>query len=336
MIEWLKLNEEQRRTSIEQASAATGLLPSAIEKDWWVTLTLKALFNGAYKDSMIFKGGTSLSKCFDLIERFSEDIDIALAPEAIGLSHKEHPTGKEIDALRKQGYIFTSEVLIKDLKEALAALGVDLNLITITAEAFVENRSYPDPQSLYLSYPTLFDKNEYLPNVVKIEVGVRSLKEPKTTVSIKSILSDYIPATLYKEDYFEVKAVEPHRTFLEKMFLLHEEFQKPDPSKIRHERMSRHLYDLEKMMDKEPGKKALADNELYYIIIKHRQTYTRIGSVDYKTHDKATINIIPPESVIGAYKTDYETMRAVMIYGDTLDFEILIKRLEELIERFRP
>lgn len=82
MIDWLHLTDEQRRTSIAQAAVVSGIAEKAIEKDWWVTLTLKAIFESPYAKFFIFKGGTSLSKGWKLIERFSEDIDIALDPMA--------------------------------------------------------------------------------------------------------------------------------------------------------------------------------------------------------------------------------------------------------------
>lgn len=86
MIAWLKLTNEQRKATLDQAEQNSGIPAKVIEKDWWVTLTLKALFEGPFAAHMTFKGGTSLSKGWDLIERFSEDIDIALAPEAFGMT----------------------------------------------------------------------------------------------------------------------------------------------------------------------------------------------------------------------------------------------------------
>ncbi len=87
MINWLQLTDEQRKISLEQASLKSGINVKAIEKDWWVTLTLKALFQSAFATQLVFKGGTSLSKCWKLIERFSEDIDIALDPETFGMKY---------------------------------------------------------------------------------------------------------------------------------------------------------------------------------------------------------------------------------------------------------
>lgn len=111
MTDWLKLNNEQRRASLEQAALNAGMQVKAVEKDWWVTLTLKALFTSKYKDYMIFKGGTSLSKCWKLIERFSEDIDIGLDSSAFGIKYKENPTGRFVKQLKKAGCDFTSNEL---------------------------------------------------------------------------------------------------------------------------------------------------------------------------------------------------------------------------------
>jgi len=92
MTEWLKLTPDQRRTTLEQAFVRSGIQTKAIEKDWWVTLCLKALFRSPYSPYCLFKGGTSLSKGWKIIQRLSEDIDIALAPEAFGMTYQRAPS----------------------------------------------------------------------------------------------------------------------------------------------------------------------------------------------------------------------------------------------------
>ena len=173
MIGWLKLTDEQRKITLEQAAIDAGIKAEAIEKDWWVTLTLKALFAGKYKDSIVFKGGTSLSKCWDLIERFSEDIDIALDPVVFGGKHEDKPSGGAIDRLRKAGFNFTSTEFKADLENGLRELGIPEGMITVTSEPLSENKSYPDPQTLYVKYPSLFDEAPYIKNEVKVEISVR-------------------------------------------------------------------------------------------------------------------------------------------------------------------
>jgi len=335
MIEWLSLTEEERKGLLEQIEYTEGIQQKALEKDWWVALTLKALFTCEYKNSIAFKGGTSLSKCWKLIERFSEDIDIALAPEVFGFSYEVNPSATSVKKLKRAGCEFTSVELKRVLEQAFIKLGVPVGIIKIEAEAILEEMPDKDPQTLFVHYPTLIEPNDYLVDVVKIEVSVRSLLAPHSTSHVQSLLSESDRFSLYKEVPFEVLAVAAHKTFLEKMFLLHEEFKKPDKSKIKSERMSRHLYDLERMMDKEPGIKALEDTELYNLIIKHRALYSRLKDIDYSTHDKKSLDFIPPAEVLSAYEKDYETMRSVMIYGEAPNFKQLIARLKALQSRLR-
>lgn len=336
MKEWLKISENSQRNLLEQVEYTEGIPAKAIEKDLWVTVTLKALFTSKYKEYLIFKGGTSLSKCWKLIERFSEDIDIALDSEAFGMNYDENPANTYVKRLKRAGCEFTSKELKKELEQKFIELGIPNGMIRLEAEPIKKNIPDRDPQTLLIYYPSLFEGHEYLTDVVKIEVSVRSLKEPKGAITVKSLLSELSRFDAYKEAPFEVIAVEPQRTFLEKMFLLHEEFQKPEISTIRSNRMSRHLYDLERMMDENAGTKALVNIDLYETIIKHRSTYTKLSGIDYNTHTRETITFIPPDHIIEEYRKDYEIMRTVMIYGDDApSFDQMIKRLNELHQRFR-
>ncbi len=336
MIGWLKLNEGQRRASLEQAAVKAGMQVKAIEKDWWVTLTLKTLFNSKYSEHLLFKGGTSLSKGWKLVERFSEDIDIVLAAEAFGLSHQENPSKTFVEKLKKKGCEFTSNELRKELELQFASIGVPQGIISIEAAPINPTRPDTDPQTLFVKYVSLFAPNSYMDEAVKIEVSVRSMKEPFSLIKIQSLLNEHFSnPTAYPEVPFEVPAVEPQRTFLEKIFLLHEEFLRPDKTKIRAERMSRHLYDLERIMDTAAGEKAFSDTALYSAIIKHRENYSRLSWVDYATLEKDKVSFLPPKDLIEAYSKDYETMKEFMIYGETFSFDELIARLNTLLERLR-
>lgn len=114
--------------------------------------------------------------------------------------------------------------------------------------------------------------------------------------------------------------------------MLAEEFQKERPRSVR---MSRHLYDLEKLMDTRYGQEALADHILYDAIVEHRKLYYALKYVNYNLHDPAAINFMIPEQVLEAWKLDYADMRRFFIYGKSLDFDMLMQRMEELQERVR-
>ena len=233
MIGWLQLTDRQRRTSLGQASAISGITEKAIEKDWWVTITLKALFGTVYAKHLIFKGGTSLSKGWKLIERFSEDIDIALEPEAFGRDYKKDPSHTYIKTLKKEGCAFTSTVLKEALEQQFGLLGVPDAMIAVIAADVPEKIPDKDPQTLIIRYPSLYLPHSYLADEVKVEFSVRSLKEPFAEVAIQSILSEVFPNKLYEETPFVVPAVDPQKTLLEKAFLLHEKLLTIRPEKMQ-------------------------------------------------------------------------------------------------------
>lgn len=131
-----------------------------------------------------------------------------------------------------------------------------------------------------------------------------------------------------------IATVLPKRTFLEKVFLLHEEFQKPIEH-IRVERLSRHLYDLDKLMDTKHGKDALNDFELYKSIVAHRKIFNQVRGIDYSNHLPDNIDFVPPRNIIEKWKTDYIAMQESMIYGYSKNFDELISSIESIKERFR-
>lgn len=335
MIGWLKLTDEQRRTSISQASIISGIAAKAIEKDWWVTLTLKALFESPFAKHFIFKGGTSLSKGWKLIERFSEDIDIALNPIAFGKEYKNNPSHTYVKTLKKEGCAFTSTVLLNVLKTQFLHWGLMTNDVSIEAESVDNKIPDKDPQTLFIKYKSLYTAHRYIADEVKVEFSVRSLKDPHEEVNIESILSNVFPNINYEEIAFKVIAVKPEKTFLEKIFLLHEKFQNLNSDTIKIERLSRHLYDLVKIMDSEAGNIGLKDQELYKTLIEHRRNYIRLSGVDYNTLNYSTISFIPPDAVLEMFKKDYNAMQEAMIYGESPDFDTMIEKLRLLTGKFR-
>lgn len=335
MIGWLQLTDDQRRTTLSQAASQSGIQAKAIEKDWWVTLTLKALFTSVYAPHMVFKGGTSLSKCWHLIHRFSEDIDIGLDPAAFNMEYVEVPTKSYVKKLKREGCKFTSEQLRMALEEQMSALGLPSGTVTIEAAPVPADFPDTDPQTIYVRYPSLYPPLSYIADEVKIEVSVRSLLTPFTTMDVQSLLNEYFPNPVYGETPYSVTAVEPHKTLLEKIFLLHEEFQKPDRGRIRSERMSRHLYDLVSMMNTPAEARALEDYALYDHIIIHRKWYTAYTYLDYETLGHTFVQFVPADDLLEAYRRDYETMQEEMIYGDPPDFDSLLRGLKMLQGKLR-
>ncbi len=325
MSSWQKLELKERLAILTSVSEKTGIpVEDAIEKDWWVSIVLKALFQTNCSNYLTFKGGTSLSKGWKLIQRFSEDIDLALHHSFFGSTPQNNSQRK---TLRKKSRKYINEILASELDEALRNIGVDDYSISIEENA----DSNKDPVVVYVNYTSILsDQNKYITPVVKIEISCLSMSEPCELRDISSLIFEHFP----NEDNInacKIPTVLPTRTFLEKIFLLNEEFCKETP---RHIRMSRHLYDLEKLMDTEYGKDALANIDLYKQIVKHRAINYHLGYVDYKKHHPSTITFAP--SIDNQeWNNDYKNMASTFIYGDSLPFNELIKRMEELTTRCR-
>ena len=324
---WLKIPDERRIEILNQASNNTGLPAIAIEKDWWVTLALKASFALKYSPNIVFKGGTSLSKGWNLIERFSEDIDLAIDRKFFGF--EGDISKSKIKNLRKISCQFISATFLENLKKQFTEWKV-IDECKLNAQPI--NDSDKDPQVIEIHYNSVFDKSDYLPQRVLIEISSRSLMEPSENREINSILSAAFPNQEFVTEPFSISTVLPQRTFLEKIFLLHEEFSQ-DTAKIRIDRLSRHLYDLEKLMDTEHGKAAIKDTELYNGIVTHREKFNPLRGLDYSNHIPGKIKIVPPDTVIKEWEKDYQAMTQNMIYGDPLSFDNLIKRILELQKR---
>lgn len=289
-MKWLTLTDDERKDTIRVVAASRGLIESAVEKDWWVSLALRAMFNSTHSKHLLFKGGTSLSKGWDLIARLSEDIDLVLDKQALGFT--EVPSKTQIVKLRKQSEEFTKTELVNVLKSELDKLEVAESNYEISFEPGKE----PDPQSIILNYKPLFEHTTYLLPRVKVEVSARSLTEPSIVRTYQSFIGAHYHESDFTDPAFDVATVDPKRTFLEKACLLHEEFHEGN-TKQRHERMSRHLYDLERLMDTDHGKEAIADKALFDLILGNRQKFYSRKYIDYSTFTRGALNFIPPDAV---------------------------------------
>ena len=339
-MKWLDLSVNERQGALDTVAKRLEIDTPSVEKDWWVTAVLRALFQTSFAPYLLFKGGTSLSKGWQLINRFSEDIDISLGREWFlkkGYSFAACENKSQRERLRKLSRQVVHTLLADELREQLDTLKINSFEVTpITTKTHngivVPIDSDKDPTVLHVRYNTVIKGNQpdYVQPVVKIEVSCLSLKEPFEPRSISSLLHENF-ANLDEETCCTINTVSPERTFLEKAFLLNEEFQKAKP---RTRRMSRHYYDLEKLMDTEFGKKALANHDLYNNIIEHRQKFYNLHYVNYEKNRSANICFYPPQELIEVFRADYANMTTAFIFKDALAFDNLMKRIAELQERF--
>jgi len=322
---WLHYNEDEKLVMLQQTAAAKNVVEQAVEKDWWVSTVLMALTKTSWADSLQFKGGTSLSKSWGLINRFSEDIDLAISRSFFSLPED---TAQQRTAIRRKAFHYIEETLIKEINKILTSIGIkgyEIELITQNSSAMVA--------TIEVRYKSILATViDYVLPVVKIEFSAMSLDEPTLEKEITTLIHSQYPE-IDIEIKCMFKSVLPERTFLEKIFLLHEEYQKDNP---RTERMSRHLYDLEKIMESPYAESALQNTELYKTIISHRQKFNNIQGIDYRTHYSDQIQICPPVKLRNDWREDYENLRESFIYDKSKKtFDELIARMLELTNRMR-
>lgn len=343
MSKWIDFSIDERRAMIQAVSQAKQIDEASAEKDWWVTAVLYAMFHTSISEYLLFKGGTSLSKGWNIINRFSEDIDLALNRDYFlnvkKLSCASCTSNTQIHNLREKGQDFLLGEFKSELNNKLKALGLDV-IVLGDNEVLDENgepRKVPhdkDPSVLYVQYPSLYNSQaSYAIPTIIIEISVLSMSEPFEMRRISSLVEQVFDGEDVDSDFVQtIRTVSPARTFLEKAFLLCEEYQKDKP---RTHRMTRHYYDLEKLMHTPYAEMALKDVTLYNEIVEHRRKFYHVGYVDYDKELPANIQIVPNEELMPAYEMDYNEMKESFIYGKPLDFEELMDKLKLLQERFR-
>jgi predicted nucleotidyltransferase component of viral defense system len=322
MQKFYQLSKNDKLKILEQISARTPLPDYAVEKDWWVVQTLRIISGMDLAGNIIFKGGTSLSKAWNLIDRFSEDIDLALDKAVLGI--EEVRTKKQVKQLRSNSKEFIKNEFFPLVKKGFADAGF------ADAEVFIPYGTENDPLTIEIHYPYVAHYTDYIKPRVLIEIGSRSLKEPFTERTIKSFVAEQFSKQDFADEPIKIATAAPERTFLEKIFLLHEEFQKDE---IRTDRLSRHYYDIEKMMDTPFAAVAFSGSDLFQTIVQHRKLLFSVKAVDYNLHQPQTINLIPPDKLLKEWEKDYKELSENMIYGEKLSWKKLLERIKELMNR---
>lgn len=278
-----------------------------------------------YSSAFVFKGGTSLSKAYDIIQRFSEDIDLAIDRNFLGYNLELTRSG--INRLRKKSVEFLTKEFATHLKKRIELIGLPMTSFEIDCIT-----SDSDPIRIVIEYNPLTKDNEYIQPKILLEISCRSLIVPCEGVPIRSWIDQEYPKADFTSASFNIKTVKPERTFLEKIFLLHEEWQKKD---VRVNRLGRHLYDLHQLMSTKYSDIAMINRELYFTIIDHRRKFNTIKGVNYDHHWPKYIKIIPPENVLNDYQIDYENMKENMITGEKPSWNELVNNLLHLQDQIR-
>lgn len=336
-----RLPRAERAALFGETGAARGVANTIIEKDFWVCWTLKRLFHlpeGAAA-SLVFKGGTSLSKAFGIIRRFSEDIDLSFDradlgytgdrdPEQKGLSRKK--AGQLIDDLVADVEKHIREKLLPALRAAIVQqLGEPKNgewSLSIDAD---------DPQTLNFHYPPALPAGEYqgmayITPRVKLELGARGDPWPAEERHIRPYAAEDFP------DFFEdpdatVTVLSAGRTFWEKATALHAEAHRPADSPTP-QYFSRHYYDLAMLLDSEEGIAAAIDLELLATVAKHKATFFRSSWASYDTARPGTLQLMPNKERLKDLRFDYRAMAPMMFDDTPPSFDAILSAIEKFQE----
>ena len=328
--------ERQKKACIELQDEMH-LHAQSVEKDLWVCWTLRELFSlPGIGEHLTFKGGTSLSKAWKLIRRFSEDIDLIVDKEALGFGGDAAPDKAASNKQRKarlEALMAASRPWVQGmLQPALtiriaAALGNDANC------KLEVDPDMPDGQCLLLHYPSAFENEAgYIKPVVKIELGARSDDWPNSECPIQPYLAERFPQ-LMPQGPFPVRVLAAERTFWEKACLLHEETFRPH-DKPRKLRMARHYYDLWCLLRAGVGERALANTALFQRVAEHREIFFRYAWVDYSTHKPGTFRLSPPSDHLANWRSDYQAMLGPMFFGEVPDFDEIMEAVSEFEKTF--
>lgn len=313
------LSAAERSELFSETAARRGMTPAIVEKDFWVTWTLDKLFaHPQLSRILMFKGGTSLSKVFGLIERFSEDIDLILDwtiltgedPEATRSKAKQEKLNKAINE-QALGYI------------AGEMLGQVVECIGRICQCEVDGT---DPHVLNIRYPGAF-ADEYLRPEVRLEIGPLASWHPFGEYTIRPYAAEEFPRVFDRTDC-AVKAIKAERTFWEKATILHHEAHRPEES-VQPPRNSRHYYDLAKMAASSVKGVALADLGLLANVVEFKERFYPRGWARYDLAKLGTLRLVPDGHVLATVTADYRDMRT-MIFGEYPAIDAIMAQLQVL------
>lgn len=315
-----------------ETAARMGVSPQIIEKDFWVCWTLRRVFSlEGSLPGLIFKGGTSLSKAYGLIERFSEDIDLSLDRRDLGFAGERDPANPYLSGNKRKKLLEdlskTASALVQgDLKDQIQAV-MQASLPDETIDLSVTDE---DDQTLIFTYPASLDPSgmtPYVPPYVKLEFGARSDHLPAETCAIAPYAAEHFPDQ-FENPATEVKTLSAERTFWEKATILHMLYHQDDKKTLR-KRMSRHYYDLAQLAQSDVKDTALANLDLLDEVALHKTRFFPAAWANYGEAKPPTLKLAPHDTLKQKLRQDYQAMNE-MIFGEAPSFNAVMDVLKGL------
>ena len=333
MYNIIKASDEEKQILFQNTAEKMKMHPAIIEKDFWVVTLLDYLFHICpWKHAFTFKGGTSLSKGYQLIKRFSEDIDLILDWRVLGYGENE-PWEERSKSKQEQfnkeanqkAEIFLREQLLPVLQKELS------EYFSIEANVYIDE---DDAQTINFQYPQLYT-NQSILQVVRLEIGALAAWTPAASVSIQSYVAECY-GDIFQKKTTEILTVRPERTFWEKATILHHEANRPENS-LMPSRYSRHYYDLYCMLNSGVKETALKNIDLLYKVVEFKQKFYPRNWAHYEDAKPGTLKLCVPEYRITELEKDYQQMKE-MLYGNIPEFGTIlndIRILEKAINQIK-
>ncbi|QVL33037.1 nucleotidyl transferase AbiEii/AbiGii toxin family protein [Telmatocola sphagniphila] len=330
-----RLSIADRSDLFRESARSRGLTAAIIEKDFWVCWTLKRIFSlPELPSGLLFKGGTSLSKVFGIIDRFSEDVDLSFDRSGLGFAGDNDPQRASSGKKRKQGLKALEETCQRVIRNQLLprlhesfrnALGESWDS-SWNLQLAADDQ---DGQTLLFHYPTTSQDGQtdalaYIRSSVRLEIGARSENWPARDATIVPYVSQDFPSIL-KEPGCRVDVLAAERTFWEKITLLHMWHHAPARKKFR-DRQSRHYFDVVRLHEHEIGKAAIKDIELFLKVAKHKEIFFPAAWARYAEARPGSLCLVPPKTRLPELERDYRLM-SEMIFGEKPTFDELLAKL---------
>ena len=330
------LDPKTLRIFAEETAVKTEREYSIIEKDYWVVWLLDLIFSGPYADKLTFKGGTSLSKAYNVIDRFSEDVDMTIDRSLIHVDPDKSLETPDISSSQrnKRSKIFTSKVEDFVEREFAPWLETEIKKQLVSREGDTSPVLRADPNNqahLFFDYPRKPDapQNNYIPPFVRLELGARGEPTPQGQHIVTSYIEKEFPHLFEKRKPVCINVLAIERTFWEKLTILHSVCCRPE-DKSQNERFSKHYYDVYHLaQDTKLVASILADTELLSAIVENKKTYFSESWDWYSTAKRGSFKLVPSLEKQKSLVEDYKAMQD-MIFGDTPDFDTILKSLEKL------
>lgn len=306
---------------------AIGKSPQILEKDVWICWTLEKLFSMPNAHSMAFKGGTSLSKVFNLIERFSEDVDITIDYKSFNTDDPFEPntSNTKRKKISDQLKLFLKDYVTKEIVPYLKSC-----LQTEFSQLININVS-DDGEKLYIHYPSVCEhKMPYIKSYVFIEFGARNVTEPSAIHHVQPDITSHVNGLHLP--YAKVNVLNPERTFWEKATLIHVECNR-GRFKENAQRLSRHWYDLAMLHQSPFGRTAIQNKVLLSAVVNHKKAFFNEHNANYDYCLQGKFNLIPRGEQLEQLQLDYEKMTdSNMFYGKLKSFDEILSSTQSLLE----